>query len=155
MFNMKLMLDNDVYEYSIDNEPREYDSSLDDGRSVIADICEVCFESKKIEFQVSGFGQELWPVDCLYDLTCIVEQLPEALESISSKEKFTLNFYEQGMERIVSFDYNEDFYILTCTSRTDWQPNPKTIIAQECDIREILEQLKKDFYKYTNIMCPF
>ena len=56
------------------NELKKYDLMFDDGRSVIADICEIFHESEKIKFHVSGFGQDSWPVDCLYDLTCIIEQ---------------------------------------------------------------------------------
>ena len=52
----------------------EYDNELDDGRSVISDICKIFADTEKIIFSVSGFGDDNWPVDCRFDLPVIIEQ---------------------------------------------------------------------------------
>ena len=157
MFDMKLIV---LSEYKVNKrtntELKEYDLMLDDGRSVIADICEIFHESKKIKFHVSGFGQDSWPVDCLYDLTSIIEQIPRILKDIAEDESnFILDFYEQGIERTINFNLIEDNYILTCESNTDWNPIPQVITIKKQKIEIMLEQLVKYFLEYAGALCPF
>ena len=134
---------------------KEYDSTIDDGRSIIADICEVFHENEKIKFHVSGFGQDKWPVDCLYDLVCIMEQIPDILKEVNlEKSNFVLDFYEQGIERTINFNLKEDNYILTCKSSTDWKPNPEVVIVKRQDVKTMLEHLIKDFLELSRILCP-
>jgi len=46
----------------INNEEKQYDDELDDETSIISDICKFFHGTNNIEFIVSGFGSELWPV---------------------------------------------------------------------------------------------
>jgi hypothetical protein len=72
----------------------EYDNELDDGRSVISDICVIFADTEKMIFSVSGFGDENWSVDCRFDLPVIIEQLPEIVSKINNKDfDFKLDFY--------------------------------------------------------------
>ena len=96
MFNIELKtiiplndIKTDIYDI------REYDDELDDGRSVIADICGIFADTEKILFFVSGFGDKNWAVDCRFDLPTIIEQLPEILRKINNSDyNFKLDFYE-------------------------------------------------------------
>ncbi|WP_371368295.1 hypothetical protein SRRS_19270 [Sporomusa rhizae] len=106
----------------------EYDNELDDGRSVISDICKIFADTEKIIFFVSGFGDENWSVDCRVDLPVIIEQLPEIISKFNNKDSsFNLDFYEQGIERKINFIVDKEIVSLECISRNDWVPEPSKI----------------------------
>lgn len=76
------------------------------------------FISDKSRFVVSGFGQEKWPVSVDTDLPIFLEQLPDLLKSIESRKNFRLDFYEQGVERYLSFILSDAEYSISCISFT-------------------------------------
>src|SRR5471032_2614651 len=81
---------------TIPNLPgKNYDPELDDIRSILIDVCEAL--SNYVQFNVSGFGQDNWPVDVATDLAVFLEQLPYFMIAISAGENFELQFYEQGI----------------------------------------------------------
>ncbi|SMO52780.1 hypothetical protein [Melghirimyces algeriensis] len=157
MFSIRLSFNSKLIKYStMTYSAKCYDDELDDGRSIIDDICEIFEETKEIKFIVSGFGQEYWPVSCLFDLSVIIEQLPEVMNKINSDDyNFSLDFYEQGIEREIIFKDNGDGYIkLNCNSRTDWKPNPDTIMMKKGDINMIISDLLNDFIYLGKRLCP-
>ena len=84
--------------------PREYDPELDDIRSILADLCRSA--GPETVFTVSGFGQECWPVDVEVDLLVCMEQLPRLIKMLSQGLRHELDFYEQGLERLLSFNFH-------------------------------------------------
>jgi hypothetical protein len=95
-----------------------YDAELDDVRSIFSDICQ--FIDRNGEFIVSGFGQERWPVDVVTDLPVLLEQMPSIVSAMRDGKATELDFYEQGIERSISFSPSSSGYLATCTSQTDW-----------------------------------
>ena len=155
MFSMELRTKRPLNEI-IHNEcnTRQYDDELDDGRSVIVDICETFRDADEVLFVVSGFGQESWYVDCFYDLPIIIEQIPEIIRSISENNyNFGLDFYEQGIEREIQFKDNGNYVSLVCISRTDWKPVPDKIDMRKEDIKTMFEDLYKSFSSYGEVLC--
>ncbi len=75
-------------------------------------------------FRISGFGQAEWPVDVWYDLSTLVEQLPDALAALRRGEPAEIDLYGQGVERTLIFEPAGDVVSITCSSRTRWQPEP-------------------------------
>lgn len=57
----------------------------DDISTVIQELCEVLEDTGIVQFRVGGFGQDIWPVDVAIDLASILEQIPEAIRSISEE----------------------------------------------------------------------
>lgn len=155
MFNMELktiipLNDIKTNEYDI----REYDNELDDGRSVISDICEIFADTEKIIFSVSGFGDENWPVDCRFDLPAIIEQLPEIISKINNRDfNFMLDFYEQGIERKINFINHEEIVNLECISRNDCVPEPSKIEMRKDNVSTMLLKINKDFLLYSAVLC--
>lgn len=58
MFNMQLVVKKSLEDIPQTFSVKKYDVELDDGRSVIYDICEVFSNTGEISFFVSGFGQK-------------------------------------------------------------------------------------------------
>lgn len=95
----------------------EFDPEYDDARSVIASICDGLDEAGTATFNVSGFGDSAWPVDVATDLVTLIEQLPEALTVLELRSgKFRIEFYEQGIERLIFFNCDGDVTELRCQS---------------------------------------
>lgn len=128
--------------------PSHYEEGMDDVRSILSNICEALADTGSAVFVASGFGQERWPVDVRTDLLVFLEQLPDAIASIEAGTSFSLDFYEQGVERAIQFRPQDQYYLAQCESHTDWKPNPalETVIRLELkkmlsDCRDCVMQL--------------
>lgn len=154
MFRIQLKTKRPLIEINPKYDIKEYDDELDDGRSIIEDICEAFRDSEEILLVISGFGEESWPVDCLYDLPIIIEQLPEILRRISKNNyNFELDFYEQGIEREIQFKDNGSYVSVICISRTDWKPFPDKIDMLQEDIKNMFVNLYTSFISYGEALC--
>lgn len=155
MFDIKLETTIHLKDIKLNKyDVKEYDDELDDGRSVIADICEIFADTEKIQFIVSGFGDIRWPVDCRFDLPIIIEQLPEIIIKMKNDDfNFSLDFYEQGIEREVIFKGDKNNVILKCLSRNSWIPEPSKIVIEKGEIYKIFNKLYEDFLYYSEILC--
>ncbi|OXM87397.1 hypothetical protein [Paenibacillus rigui] len=141
--------------YVESSEERVYDQDLDDGRSVIADICKIFGSTNKIVFYVSGFGQDIWPVDCTFDLPVIVEQLPSIIKKIKQGDfNFELDFYEQGIESTIDFIDQRDNVLVVCKSRSNWKPDPINLQMEKDDVKSLILALKNKFFEFGMELCP-
>jgi hypothetical protein len=120
---------------------KEIDQPPEDYFSLIIEACSL-LEETDCRFLVSGFGDDAWPVDVGYDLSTVVEQLPDLLASLRGGGGGTLDFYEQGIERQLEFFPEAGKIQIRCCSRTAWKPNPATEYAD-------LDQLEAMFVKLT------
>lgn len=155
MFNMKLesQLQLDKI-WCKNNDYREYDELLDDGRAIISDICEIMAEHTEIHFVVCGFGDDKWPVDCRFDLSVVIEQLPAIIRMLKIGDyNFSLDFYEQGIEREIEFIDSGAFVTLTCCSRTSWIPKPSKMKMEKEDVSTIFYDLYKKFFSFSQVLC--
>lgn len=131
---------------------RTYDSDEDDVRSILMDVCRAM--ERRGEFAVSGFGQDRWPVDVGTDLPVLLEQLPDALRAAGAGAAATIDFYEQGIERSITFDPIGGRYVATCTSRTTWQPNPVVEHIDREDFEEMLLTVREEFMRAFTKVAP-
>lgn len=133
---------------------KEYNEELNDGRSIISDICEIMDESNDFYFTVAGFGEDKWPVDCRVDLNVVIEQLPDIIRMIKAGNyNFCLDFYEQGIEREIEFIDSEAYVTLICRSRTLWTPNPNKLKMGKEVVATIFYDLYNSFLSFSQVVC--
>ncbi len=96
-------------------------------------------------FQVGGFGRPDWGCDVSYDMSSLVEQLPDLFDGLRSSGAGELDFYPQGVERTVAFKRVGDRYELRCTSRTSWTPSPDVEFVDAVLLDSMLTKLAYDF----------
>ncbi len=151
MYLTKVGLTKEVTENFIDTI---YDLELDNQNSVILDICEIFHYAGNIKFVVSGFGEDEWNLSCLMDLPCIIEDLPYILSKIKAKDyNFDLDFYEQGVQRKITFVASGDSVTLKASSWIDWEPNPSETTMNKADIDKMIINLHTDFATYGKELC--
>lgn len=154
MFNIQLILKNVPSTNRLSIEDLLLEIELDGPIAILIAICEVFEISESIVFLVSGFGQEQWPVDCRTDLATVIEQIPFILKKISKKDfSFQLDFYEQGIERLLIFEEENHQVRVNCVSHTNWTPDEAIYIGKD-KLLMMLEHFYYHFLKYSQILCP-
>lgn len=146
---MELRLQNRLAEKPL---VRAYDAELDDIGAILADICD--FAHDYGEFVVSGFGQERWPTDVRTDLLVFLEQLPHAVASVRSGLPFDIDFYEQGLERRLSFSPTEHDYVASCSSYGDWRPYPAVERVDRDHLVAMLLFVRDEFMRFVGSSFP-
>ncbi|BCB78383.1 hypothetical protein GCM10022251_30330 [Phytohabitans flavus] len=124
-----------------------------DYESVVMELCSRLAETDCV-FRMAGFGQEQWPVDIRYDLSTLIEQLPDLLNGLRSNGSVEVDLYGQGVERTLSFVVNGDRVTAACASRTGWMPNPD---VEEIDLAELLAMIESvafEFAKFMRMVWP-
>lgn len=132
---------------------RQYDPELEDVRSLLVDVCR-SVEHSSGRFVVSGFGQENWPVDIGTDLSVFLEQIPDALGAIESGVETEIDFYEQGIERVITFTPCENTYHASCASRTNWQPDPEVEKIESAHLKQMLIDVRNEFLRMVRMVAP-
>lgn len=153
---MQLKINHDVnIEFSqLDKEPN-YSEEDDNVESIISDICYILQKMEISDFIVSGFGDNKWPVDVRTDLSVILSQVSDVLKAINYEENFDLDFFEQGIERYLSFVNKGNTFLVTCRSFTPrWEPKPNQISLDKQVFIKMLVNLKIEFCKISKIICP-
>lgn len=137
-----------------DFTPRTYNTEDDDIRSILIDVCR--FIENQVDFNVSGFGQDRWPVDTGTDLAVFLEQLPETMKSLKIRQPTNIDFYEQGIERYLKFSHSDinDIYKISCTSNTNWNPDPEVEKIHTPELLEMLSNAKDTFIKIMTKLSP-
>lgn len=154
MFNIQLILKSVLSINRVSITDSSFEMELDGPLAILIDICEVFEISESIVFLVSGFGQEQWPVDCRTDLLTVIEQIPFILKKISKKDfSFQLDFYEQGIERLLIFEEENNQVRVTCISHTNWTPDEAIYIGKD-ELLMMFEHFYDHFLEYSQILCP-
>ena len=130
-------------------------TGLQGGADVKVDTCldyevfvmEACerLASAGAAFRVGGFGDSEWYVDVGYDLATVVEQLPGVFAALREGSAAKIDFYAQGMERVVTISPHGPSADLRCASRTSWIPDPDRGSATFADVVSMLGKLRDDF----------
>lgn len=94
---------------------------------------------------MSGFGQSIWPVDVSYDLSAVMEQLPDAVDMLRQGGHAEIDFYGQGIERLIEFSPQGTQIAVRCTSRLDRMPGPDVEFALRDDVDRLLGGLAHSF----------
>lgn len=131
-----------------------YTNELDDIHSILIDICDILADTSASEFVVSGFGQASWPVDVRTDLPVLLGQIPNAISSIDLGAPFSLDFYEQGLERTIHFTPQGETYSARCESYTDWRPDPAIEAIDASHLRKMLSDVRGGLMSFLSIKAP-
>lgn len=97
-------------------------------------------------FLVSGFGEEVWPVDVLTDLIVVLWKLPSFVDAWAKRDvELTIDFCEQGIERLITFTQvtPSDFRV-ACHSATKFAPTPESYRASVDDVYGLIRALVDD-----------
>jgi hypothetical protein len=156
MFSMQLKIHQDLkIEFPQLYKEPSYSEEDNNVGSIINDICDILQEIKVADFIVSGFGDSKWPVDVRTDLSVILSQVSEVLEAINSSNDFDLDFFEQGVERYLSFTDKGNTFLVTCRSFTSrWEPKPNQISLDKRVFTKMIIDLKIEFCHAAKTICP-
>jgi hypothetical protein len=155
MFNLNLEISKNLAESLQADKIVNYEYQNDDINAFIQELCAILEEKSIVHFQVGGFGQDKWPVDVAVDLASILEQLPEVIYAISEEYyPFYLDFYEQGIQRRLNFEKNDNLIKITCYSGTSWIPNPSSVLITKENLLSQFLNLKDSFIQAVQLLDP-
>jgi hypothetical protein len=142
LFSMSLRLEGTLARVQ---PSRDYDPENDNIVSLLCDVCHSLHESGQVHFDVTGFG-DLWPVDVFTELCIVMEQLPDAIRQLNAGAEGVLDFFEQGVERVVTMSQKGEQIELRCRSKhARWQPSPAVQMAPAPDVLNMLQELLRGF----------
>ncbi|MFF8791216.1 hypothetical protein [Streptomyces sp. NPDC015125] len=125
----------------------------DDYEYLVIRACGVLRETDA-KFHFGGFGHNDWKFDIGYDMSTVLEQLPELIAALRSEAPTQMELYSQGVECTLSFRTEAEIVRVKCASHTSWTPEP----AEEvCDRRQLLEmsaRLAIDFSQALDVWVP-
>lgn len=127
------------------NDIPEYDSRLHNPLAFLIFACGILADRKGATFDVGGFGQELWPVDLDSDLPAFLSQLPSSINAARRCNSFDIDFYEQGLERVLKFEHSEAVWNVKCISSSNWMPNPCEIALDHKFLLQTLSHILDEF----------
>lgn len=123
----------------------DFNPEFDDALALISSICEFIFEHDAATFNISGWGENNWPIDVLFDLPTFIEQLPVSLNLAKlGATQIEIDLYEQGIERQILFERKDDHYLVNAISNTGWVASESDIIDRS-DLVIMLETVKNSF----------
>lgn len=112
--------------------------------SLVMEACEVLAETD-CTFSICGFGSDDWPVDIAYDLSALVEQLPDLLGDLRGNRVGEIDLYGQGVERTLHFHPSGSEVKVTCTVRITWSPDPAVESIDRDQLRAMIVRLLSAF----------
>lgn len=156
-FFFRLILAGNFAEIPASHEP--YTSDGDDSDTAItvfiSELCERLSSLGAVDFQVGGFGLDDWQTDVWMDLAVVMEQFPLFLTSLQAGKNSVLDFYEQGLQRILYFVVRDLKITIECRSYSERDP---VFPALEDDWHRILQMatdLLQDFIFVVKEKLPF
>ncbi|MFI0451246.1 hypothetical protein [Actinomadura sp. 6N118] len=72
-------------------------------------------EAAGAEFVMSGFGNPRWPLKMSYDVSMIIEDLPDLLDDLAGGGPATLDMSAQGVAATLVFERSGDILSISCT----------------------------------------
>ena len=122
------------------------DVDCGDFQSLVMDACELLGEAG-CRFRMGGFGKDDWNLNVSYDMSTVIEQLPDVLAALDRGAQAEIDLYSQGIERTITVTPDGDYIHLWCQSRTSWTPNPEMERMDRGYVIEAFRKLATDFAK--------
>lgn len=129
------------------------DEPIEDPMTLAIEVCPV-LEDLGAGFVAGGFGEERWPVDVATDLATVVPQLPDLIAALRAGAPGVLDFFEQGIEQVVSFTPQGDTVELRCESRGGWKPPTSVENADLAATQAMLTDLAVGFSREVVRLFP-
>ena len=89
-----------------------------------------------------------------HPLAVVVEQIPAALRALGNGAAATLDFYEQGIERMLTMEPTGTEVAVECQSMTSWQPEPSVIRINSAKLLKMLSAFLGEFVERAQQRCP-
>ena len=124
----------------IDHLPDE----LEDFPTLVMVCCKI-LESAGYEFRISGFGSSDWNFDVGYDMSTLIEGIPDLVDGMNKAGSAEVDLYSQGIERTLEFRLNGREVLISCASHTSWRPDPPSITMDAGILQRMFADLAKDF----------
>lgn len=138
-------------DWNIDKECINEDFDHD---TMLMKICNILYDSKMVIFKIEGFG-ETWNIaNCRSELPCILEQMQYIFQHIGRKESFEIDFYEQGLERILHFSFNDNTIRVSCTSYVNNIPPVSTIVMSYATVKALFLNVYQSFVTCVETLLP-
>ncbi|TDC28022.1 hypothetical protein E1265_00345 [Streptomyces sp. 8K308] len=116
----------------------------EDYPTIVMEVCDLLAQYD-CRFRVEGFGDPHWALDIGYDFSSVMEQLPDVLAAIRRRASAHLDFYGQGVERLLEFSFADDHVLISCESRTAWTPDPSIERIDATELETMLGDLAREF----------
>jgi hypothetical protein len=138
----------------VPEEDRIYDEELDDIGSILHDVCRSLQDVPGIEFRVSICSSNPWPVTVQTELCLVMEQLCDVIRGLGSGSA-RLDFYEQGIERNVTFAAAKDYFSVACADMIPTAGSrTSTMTVTRRELIESLRELASNFVRAARACCP-
>ncbi|MBO3751173.1 hypothetical protein J5X84_34300 [Streptosporangiaceae bacterium NEAU-GS5] len=139
-FSMRLLTPEHLgAEFNVDSS-----EEIDDFQSLVMHACGLLGRTD-CRFLVSGFGQDEWPVTVDYDLSAVMEQLPAMVAELRADKPAVLDFYAQGIQRMLEIAPQNDRFEIRCRSGTAWNPHPECELMERSAFWDMLTKLAAQF----------
>jgi hypothetical protein len=124
-----------------------------DYESLVMEACSLLSETD-CRFFMGGFGDDDWGLSVAYDLSVVIEQLPQLLTGLREGEEVELDLYSQGIERTLVFLPETSVVTIRCLSRTTWTPNPENEASSLTELESMFVRLAHDFAMSLELLAP-
>ncbi|MFC0437395.1 hypothetical protein [Kutzneria buriramensis] len=116
-------------------------------------LCDLLDEAG-VKFRAGGFGDDQWPVDVRFDLASIIPQLPSVIDSLNSGSDTELDFFEQGIQRLIVITFHGDQAVLKCHSSGKWKPRELQEERSRRDLGDMLIRFVNKLSAAVSLVAP-
>lgn len=109
-------------------------------------LCSVLYDNQ-VRFIVSDDICKNYNMDCRFDLTCLLDVSDEIISALIKKEKFDIEFYEQGREYIFSFNIEENMVTVDIWPEYD-EDRKRRCEVDYIDIKEMFLSFYQSLFQY-------
>ncbi len=95
-----------------------------------------------------------WPVNVEVDFPILLEQLSEIIGALEDEAECELDFYERGVERLLTFVPRGTVYVVHCKSLTSWVPVPSVEEIDQARLKAMLEAVRDNFMATRSSVAP-
>jgi len=128
------------------NDPKaDEEAEFDTDHDSLVIVATSQLSTTDCRFEMSGFGKDSWGMNVSYDLSVVLEQLPELLAGLRAGERAEIDFYSQGVERMLYFDRQGADVVIRCVSKLDPGPPPAVEVARYEELLEMFVTLASEF----------
>ena len=106
------------------------------------ELCSALSSMEGIEFLIEGFGID-WPVDVETDLSTAIPQIFEGLNLLENEKDFSIELYEQGIEKELHFRVYSEYIEVSCTKLGKTERLSNLEIISKKELLDMLNRFKQ------------
>lgn len=105
-------------------------------------LCSALSSIDGIKFVIEGFGVK-WPVDVETDLSTVIPQVFDGLELLKSDRGFSIELFEQGIEKELNFIISCDDVEITCSNMVGGEKLAKLEVIEKKNLLKMLHDFNE------------